>query len=52
VRDGNDPAAPDTMSQYRVDPENFHPDPPQEESIEQRIRQALDDRIGEGSDVS
>src|SRR5438552_18931196 len=37
-------ADPDTMSRYRVDPEKFHPDPPQEEGIERRIRQALDEK--------
>ncbi|HMG59242.1 MAG TPA: hypothetical protein VK583_05910 [Burkholderiales bacterium] len=37
-------ADPDTMSRYRVDPEKLHPDPPQEEGIERRIRQALDER--------
>jgi hypothetical protein len=37
-------ADPDTMSRYRVDPEKFHPDPPQQEGIERRIRQALDER--------
>ena len=37
-------ADPDTMSRYRVNPEKFHPDPPQEEEIERRIRQALDER--------
>ena len=37
-------ADPDTMSRYRVDPEKFHPDPPQEEGIERRIRKALDER--------
>jgi hypothetical protein len=36
-------ADPDTMSRYRVEPEKFHPDPPQE-GIEKRIRQALDER--------
>jgi hypothetical protein len=40
-------ADPDTMSQYRVDPEKFHPDLPPEEGIEQRIKQALDDRKSE-----
>jgi len=37
-------ADPDTMSRYRVDPEKFHPDPPQQEGIERRIRQALDEK--------
>ncbi len=37
-------ADPDTMSRYRVDPEKFRPDPPQQEGIERRIRQALDER--------
>ena len=37
-------ADPDTMSRYRVDPGKFHPDPPQQEDIERRIRQALDER--------
>ena len=37
-------ADPDTMSRHRVDPEKFHPDPPQQEGIERRIRQALDER--------
>jgi len=37
-------ADPDTMSRYRVDPEKFHPAPPQEEGIKRRIRQALDER--------
>src|SRR5216683_4495203 len=37
-------ADPDTMSRYRVEPEKFHPDPPQQEDIERRIRQALDER--------
>jgi flagellar biosynthesis/type III secretory pathway M-ring protein FliF/YscJ len=37
-------AEPDTMSRYRVDPEKFHPDPPQQEGIERRIRQALDEK--------
>jgi hypothetical protein len=37
-------ADPDTMSRYRVEPEKFHPDPPQQEGIERRIRQALDER--------
>ena len=41
-------ADPDTMSRYRVDPEKFHPDPPQEEGIERRIRQALDEKKLEG----
>src|SRR5258708_12902589 len=40
-------ADPDTMSRYRVDPEKFHPDPPQQEGIERRIRQALDERKSE-----
>jgi len=33
----------DTMSQYRVDSEKLHPDPP-EEDIEKRIRQAIDEK--------
>lgn len=37
-------ADPVTMSRYRVDPEKLHPDPPQEEDIERRIRQALDEK--------
>ena len=37
-------ADPVTMSRYRVDPEKFHPDPPQQEGIERRIRQALDEK--------
>jgi len=37
-------AEPDTMSRYRVDPEKFHPDPQQQEGIERRIRQALDEK--------
>jgi hypothetical protein len=37
-------ADPDTMSRYRVDAEKFHSDPPQQEGIERRIRQALDER--------
>ncbi len=37
-------ADPDTMSRYRVDPAKFHPDPPQQEGVERRIRQALDRR--------
>src|SRR5436309_14776660 len=41
-------ADPDTMSRYRVDPEKFHPDPPQEECMERRIRQALDEKKLEG----
>ncbi|HYS74636.1 MAG TPA: hypothetical protein VEM38_00915 [Burkholderiales bacterium] len=41
-------ADPDTMSRYRVDPEKFHPDPPQEEGMERRIRQALDEKKLEG----
>ena len=40
-------ADPVTMSRYRVDPEKFHPDPPQEEGIERRIRQALEERRSE-----
>jgi hypothetical protein len=40
-------ADPDTMSRYRVDPGKFHPDPPQQEGIERRIRQALDERKSE-----
>jgi flagellar biosynthesis/type III secretory pathway M-ring protein FliF/YscJ len=34
----------ETMSQYRVEDEKLHPDPPQQEDIERRIRQALDER--------
>jgi len=41
-------ADPVTMSRYRVDPEKFHPDPPQEEGMERRIRQALDEKKLEG----
>src|SRR6266571_1198394 len=41
-------ADPVTMSRYRVDPEKFHPDPPQEEGMERRIRQALDEKKWEG----
>ena len=41
-------AEPDTMSRYRVDPEKFHPDPPQQEGMERRIRQALDEKKLEG----
>lgn len=37
-------ADPDIMSQYRVEDEKLHPDPPQQEDIERRIRQALDER--------
>jgi hypothetical protein len=37
-------ADPDTMSRYRVEDEKLHPDPPQQEDIERRIRQALDER--------
>ena len=37
-------ADPVTMSRYRVDPEKFHPEPPQQEGIERRIRQALDEK--------
>jgi hypothetical protein len=37
-------ADPDTMSRYRVENEKLHPDPPQQEGIERRIRQALDER--------
>jgi len=37
-------ADPDTMSLYRVEYEKLHPDPPQQEDIERRIRQALDER--------
>ncbi len=40
-------ADPDTMSRYRVDPEKFHADPPQDEDIERRIRQALEERKSE-----
>jgi hypothetical protein len=38
----------DTMSRYRVEYEKLHPDPPQQEGIERRIRQALDERKLEG----
>src|SRR5258708_31744054 len=41
-------ADPDTMSRYRVEPEKFHPDPSQQEDIERRIRQALDEKKLEG----
>jgi hypothetical protein len=34
----------DTLSRYRVEYEKLHPDPPQQEDIERRIRQALDER--------
>ena len=37
-------ADPETMSRYRVEDEKLHPDPPQQEDIERRIRQALDER--------
>jgi len=37
-------ADPDTMSRYRVEDEKLHPDLPQQEGIERRIRQALDER--------
>ena len=37
-------ADPDTMSRYRVEDEKLHPDLPQQEGIERRIRQALDQR--------
>jgi hypothetical protein len=37
-------ADPDIMSQYRVEDDKLHPDPPQQEDIERRIRQALDER--------
>jgi len=40
-------ADPVTMSRYRVDPEKFHPDSPQEEDIERRIKQALEERKSE-----
>jgi len=41
-------ADPDTMSLYRVDPGKFLPESPQQEGIERRIRQALDERKSEG----
>jgi len=37
-------ADPDIMSQYRVEDDKLHPDPSQQEDIERRIRQALDER--------
>src|SRR5712671_3824780 len=37
-------ADPDIMSRYRVEDEKLHPDLPQQEDIERRIRQALDER--------
>jgi len=37
-------ADPDTMSRYRVEDEKLLPDLPQQEGIERRIRQALDER--------
>src|SRR5580765_2529820 len=40
---GSRMADPDTLSKYRVDDEKLYPDPPRED-IEQRIRQALDER--------
>jgi len=40
-------ADPVTMSRYRVDPEKFHADPPPEEDMGRRIRQALDERKSE-----
>jgi hypothetical protein len=43
LAEGSRMADPDTMSKYRVDSEKLYPDPPQED-VEQRIRQALDER--------
>ena len=37
-------ADPDTMSRYRVEDEKLHPDLAQQEGIERRVRQALDER--------
>ena len=37
-------ADPDIMSRYRVEHEKLHPELPRQEDIEQRIRQALDER--------
>ena len=43
IAEGARVADPDTMARYRVDAEKLYAEPPQED-VEQRIRQALDER--------